>query len=333
MPRSAVDLKKLGEAFWNAFSSKRMGDAKRHWDEIMQTLAVGDEKVADSKTGEDEDVRVAKVPEQLRAVVAPTKDLRFTMIADGETVLPKMTVCVIDNVAYAADGTNEARMANGICVRAGNKRGEIYWRPTGVKVLARVKRNTGVDTYGVLYQSGTPGVLTNDPDEVGLAYVQQVAHFRNWEIRRDGQRPSIAEVDIMLSGKSGGNDPAWGDITGDIEDQTDLQAALDDKINKKNIAGTVTWDNVDGVLTGSTALGEAVMFLNPDTGTITADTFDGIASSAGAITPVGTAGQFYMTNAAGDGAEWGDGLLFVDGGSIADTYVGSPFDIDGGELS
>lgn len=234
MRRSAVDLEKLGEAFWNAFSSKRMGDAKRHWDEIMQTLAVGDDKVADSKTGEDEDIRVAKVPEQLRAVVAPTKDLRFAMIADGETVLPKMTVCVIDNVAYAADGTNEARMANGICVRAGNKRGEIYWRPTGVKVLARVKRNTGVDTYGVLYQSGTPGVLTNDPNEVGLAYVQQVAHFRNWEIRRDGQRPSIAEVDIMLSGRSGSDAPVTsvngetGDVVlnmGDLNDVDDSDKA------------------------------------------------------------------------------------------------------------
>lgn len=197
------DFRQKWQAYRQANKQDRDKEAKRLWDELGEDL----QRVMDA-VGKDGDTEVLQAK-----------------VASGESILPRMTVCVVNGVAYAADGASGTRKASGVCTGAADVAGSIYWTPTGT-VACRVKRGTGVETYGTLYQSATKGWLTNNPSEVGLAYVQPVGTFVQWVPNPLGGTTSEALVALTVGG-SEGSDVVWGDIGGDIEDQTDLQAVLD----------------------------------------------------------------------------------------------------------
>jgi len=152
-------------------------------------------------------------------------------IATGEVVLPHMTVSVVNGVAYAADGSDPDRKANGVCVGASSKAGHIYWQSSGV-VPVRVKRDTGVSDYGTLYQSSSKGWLTNNMDESGIVYVQPVGTFVQWMANPLGGQTSVALVSLMVSGSEGEDPPVTsvnsktGDVVLELDDLADVNAPI-----------------------------------------------------------------------------------------------------------
>ena len=192
-----LDFRMRWRQLRDAIAANRVTEVSRLWDDVGEQLQAG--MAADDANTE------ANVFEG--------------RIASGETVVPAMTVCVIDGAVYAADGANAARKASGVAVTGAGKGGSAMWTPGDSLVLCRVKRSTGVTGYGALYQSVTKGVLTNDPEETGLAYVQRVGQFVRWENPRDGSTPDLAWVWLDVSGGISG-----GDIDLALSDLTDVDA-------------------------------------------------------------------------------------------------------------
>jgi len=260
MPANRHNIIDLWNAFYKALAGNDLEETKRIGDDLFSTLADNAGGEGTGTAAPKSGVRTSRIPQQMvnytagsvqspLNVAATTKgqgiaegkqtsfdadsghNLRVARVAAGEAVIPNSAVCVLNNVAYLSDGTNTARPCHGVCVRGSGNAGEILWRPGGTAVV-RVKRGTSVSAYGTLYQSITPGVLTNDSAEGGLAYVQAVGHFKQWVAPRAGEAaPELAEVNITIgmAGSGAGGSATWGGITGTLSDQTDLQAALDGK--------------------------------------------------------------------------------------------------------
>lgn len=233
MPANGEDLKEKFDAFIDAIASGDMDRARRAGKEFSVEIARVMEGGGGSGTGAPKSgSRTSKIPQRILDysamnpqnplnVQATTKgsqivegqqtsfdaeganNLRLAMTAVGVSITAGDAVCVIDNVAYLADGTDAARKCDGVCVRGTGEDRRIYWRPTGGSVVARVKSSTNVSTYGVLYLSVTAGVFTNDPDEAGLEYVQQVGHFKRWVVRQDGTVPDLAEINLNICAVGG----------------------------------------------------------------------------------------------------------------------------------
>jgi len=213
------DLRQKANALWEAAMSGRMDKdkTKRLYDDLIREIA--GENLASIGTAEDGGVtstgtRKSKVPQQIidaaagvtkspvnaranaitDAAGANDKDLRVAVIADGQTVTHGDSINVVNEVARRASGSLPC---NGVCVRATGDGKQILWHGGTQKVHARVKRSTGIADYGVLYQSATAGVLTNDITD-GTA--QQVGHWEHWVNPPDGSKPDIAVIRLNIGG-------------------------------------------------------------------------------------------------------------------------------------
>ena len=104
-----------------------------------------------------------------------------------------------------------------------------------------------------------------------------------------------------------GGTPFWGGITGTLSSQTDLQAALDSKMNAGVITslGTVTTGNVDAIVTAdSVGLGDvtneskATMFTSPTfTGTVTLPSgLSGLLKAASGVVSAVTEADYLNSN-------------------------------------
>jgi microcystin-dependent protein len=125
-------------------------------------------------------------------------------------------------------------------------------------------------------------------------------------VKRQGNKLIGAEIT--------GSGAAWGDITGTLSSQTDLQGALDDKENAGTAVSAVAAHEAAG---------------DPHTAYLTAGEADALYEAAGAVaTHAGAADPHpgYLTTAEGDARYSLDGHTHPGGGAAIDAWpVGSVF--------